>query len=276
VKSRQRPLKSSQAGRPVRETGARTGLARALSKLGYASRSQAGAMIEAGRVRINGVVHRDPEMRVETGRDRIEVDGRMVRGEQKLYLMLNKPRGLITTTSDEQGRATVFSCFESENLPRVFPVGRLDKASEGLLLFTNDTAWAARITDPTSHLDKTYHVQADCLADDGLARRIEAGVSEGGDWLKAKRVSVLRTGEKNSWLEIVLDEGKNRHIRRLLAALGFEVLCLVRVAIGALQLGNLTKGQWRRLVPEEVTALAQDNEMKRAGNESQFNARRKA
>jgi 23S rRNA pseudouridine2605 synthase len=182
-------------------------------------------MIEAGRVRINGVVHRDPEMRVETGRDRIEVDGRMVRGEQKLYLMLNKPRSLITTTSDEQGRATVFSCFENENLPRVFPVGRLDKASEGLLLFTNDTSWAARITDPTSHLDKTYHVQADCLADDGLARRIEAGVSEGGDWLKAKRVSVLRTGEKNSWLEIVLDEGKNRHIRRLLAALGLLLAC---------------------------------------------------
>jgi len=212
-------------------------------------------MIEAGRVKVNGVVRRDPEMRVQLGRDRIEADGQTVRHEKKIYLMLNKPRGLVTTVSDEQGRPTVFACLEDENLPRVFPVGRLDKASEGLLLFTNDTAWAAYITAPASHLDKTYHAQVDCLADDALARRIEAGVAEGDGWLRAKRVSVLRTGGKNSWLEIVLDEGKNRHIRRLLAAVGVEVLRLVRVAVGPLELGGLAKGQRRHLTRDETAAL---------------------
>jgi 23S rRNA pseudouridine2605 synthase len=239
-----------------------------LSKLGFASRKQAWAMIEAGRVRVNDLVHRDPETPVQLGRDHVEVDGQAVRGEKKVYLMLNKPRGLVTTASDEQGRATVFSCLEDESLPRVFAVGRLDKASEGLLLFTNDTAWAARVTDPASHLDKTYHVQVDCLADDALARRIEAGTADDGDWLAAKRVSILRTGEKNSWLEIVLDQGKNRHIRRLLAALGIRVLRLVRVAIGRLQLGSLAKGQWRCLVQKEVAALTHDNDPQKAGQQT--------
>ena len=169
--------------------------------------------------------------------------------------MLNKPRGLVTTTSDEEGRATVFACLEDQNLPRIFPVGRLDKASEGLLLFTNDTAWAARITDPASRLDKTYRVQVDCLANDALLQKIEKGVSERGDWLRAKRASVLRTGGRNCWLEIVLDEGKNRHIRRLLAALGVNVLRLVRVAIGPLQLASLAKGRWRPLTREETRVL---------------------
>ena len=136
------------------------------------------------------------------------------------------------------------------------PVGRLDKASEGLLLLTNDTAWAARITAPESHLDKTYHVQVDCLADEDLARRIQAGAEAEGELLAARRVSVLRHGTRNSWLEIVLDEGKNRHIRRLLAALGVGVMRLVRVTIGPLPLGDLAKGQFRHLTSSEVRNLA--------------------
>jgi len=243
----------------------RTGLARALSKLGHCSRSQAWTLIGAGRVRVNGVVQLDPEKGVQLGRDRIEVEGRLVREAQKVYLLLNKPRGLVTSASDEKGRQTVFACLEDENLPRVFPVGRLDKASEGLLLFTNDTTWAARVTDPATHLAKTYHVQVDCLAADALVQKIEKGVSDDGDWLSAKRASMLRTGEKNSWLEIVLDEGKNRHIRRLLAALGVNVLRLVRVGIGPLRLGTLAKGQWRRLTREEIATVAQDGNRKSAG-----------
>ena len=211
-------------------------------------------------MRLNGIVCRDPERRADLRRDRIEVDKQAVRGEAKVYLMLNKPRGLVTTAADEQGRETVFDCLADKRLPFVAPVGRLDKASEGLLLFTNNPAWAARITAPDSHLDKTYHVQVDCLADEELARRIQGGIAADGDHLAAKRVCVLRHGARNSWLEIVLDEGKNRHIRRLLAALGISVLRLVRIAIGPLALGNLAKGQFRRLTAVEVRGLAPEVE----------------
>ena len=248
-----KPRRDQHAGRPAGESG---GLARALSKLGYCSRSQARGLIQAGRVRVNGVPRRDPEWRVNLERDRLQVDEQAVRGEAKVYLMLNKPRGLVTTASDEQGRDTVFECLAGKGLPFVAPVGRLDKASEGLLLLTNDTAWAARITAPESHLDKTYHVQVDCLADEDLARRIQAGAEAEGELLAARRVSVLRQGTRNSWLEIVLDEGKNRHIRRLLAALGVGVMRLVRVTIGPLPLGDLAKGQFRHLTSSEVRDLA--------------------
>lgn len=228
-------------------------------------------LIRAGRVKVNGLVHRDPARFVNPWRDRIKVDGKEVKLEKTVYLMLNKPRSLVTTVSDEQGRATVFDCLgpkQLENpsadrgapsgiseLPKhVFPVGRLDKASEGLLLFTNDTSWAARVTAPGSRIQKTYHVQVNCMADELLTHRIEEGVMADGEILSAKRVSVLRIGTKNSWIEIVLDEGKNRHIRRLLTALNIGVLRLVRVAIGSLPLGDLAKGDWRYLTSDEIRA----------------------
>ncbi len=232
------------------------GLARALSKLGWCSRSQAQELIHAGRVRVNGTVRRDAEWRVDLQRDRLEVDGERVAAEARVYLMLNKPRGLVTTADDEQGRDTVYRCLGDPALPWVAPVGRLDQASEGLLLFTNDARWAAQILDPAAHLDKTYHVQIDCLADDALMQRLRNGVrTDEGDFLAAKGVRLLRHGSRNSWLEIVLDEGKNRHIRRLLAALGVEVLRLVRVAIGPLALGALAKGTFRHLTPSEREAF---------------------
>jgi len=232
-----------------------TGLARALSKLGFCSRSRAGELILQGRVRVNGRVRRDPGWPVDLRRDCFEVDEQAVRPETKVYLMLNKPRGRVTTASDEQGRATVLDCLAGHGLPFVAPVGRLDKASEGLLLLTNDTRWAARLTDPAAHLDKLYHVQVDCLADERLTRRLEAGTTVEGDFLAAKRVRLLRQGTRTSWLEIMLDEGKNRQIRRLLAALGIQVLRLVRVAIGPLPLGNLPKGAFRHLTAEEIGRL---------------------
>lgn len=230
-------------------------MARALSKLGYCSRSQAGEMIRLGRVRLNGAGTRNPETPVRMGRDRIEVDGKRVGEEKKLYLMLNKPRGDVTTAEDEQGRETVYDLLP-EGLPWVGPVGRLDKASEGLLLFTNDSDWAAAITAPETHLDKTYHVQVNAIADDSLLRKLGAGVrAKDGEMLRAKRVSLLRRGEKNSWLMIVLDEGKNRQIRRMLEALSVEVLRLVRVAIGPAELGDLAKGATRELTAAEKAAL---------------------
>jgi 23S rRNA pseudouridine2605 synthase len=231
-------------------------LARALSKLGFCSRSQAYELVRAGRVSVNGSATSDPERVVHLLRDRIEVGGEKIQAEKKVYLMLNKPRGLVTSTSDEHGRETVFACFAKQlDLPRIFPVGRLDKASEGLLLFTNDTDWAARITAPETHLDKLYHVQVNCQADATLTQRLEKGVTVDGEFLAAKRATVLRRGEKNSWLEITLDEGRNRHIRRLLEALGIAVLQLVRIAIGPLVLGNLSKGEFRHLTPDEVRSL---------------------
>ena len=231
------------------------GLARALSKQGYCSRAQASEIIRAGRVRLNGQVRRDPETPVHLERDRIEVNGGQVTAPEKIYLMLNKPRGVVTTASDEQGRQTVYALLDSK-LPWVAPVGRLDKASEGLLLLTNDSEWAARITDPQSHLDKTYHVQISRLADRPFLDCLQIGIrSPDGDVLRAKSARLLRTGNKNSWLEIVLDQGKNRHIRRQLAAMNVEVLRLLRVAIGPLALGGLAKGEARPLTKGEKKNL---------------------
>ena len=133
----------------------RVGLARALSKLGYCSRAQAAQLIRAGKVYVNGALRRDPETPVRLGTDRLEIEGQPIAAFKKIYLALNKPRGLVTTASDEKGRDTVYSLL-SAGLPWVAPVGRLDKASEGLLLLTNDSEWAARVTSPETHLEKTY------------------------------------------------------------------------------------------------------------------------
>jgi len=238
----------------------KTGLARALSKLGYCSRSHAAELVRAGRVRLNGKVQRDPEMPVRLDHDRIGVDGHAVGRQQKVYLMMNKPRGLVTTASDEKGRKTVYAVLQTsgEALPWVSPVGRLDKASEGLLLLTNDSEWGARIAAPETHLGKTYHVQVRPVAGEKLVMAMENSVrTEDGAFLRADRARLLRSGEKNCWLEVTLHEGKNRHIRRMLAALGVEVLRLMRVAIGSLQLGDLKKGAYRRLSAEEKLSLDQ-------------------
>ena len=240
------------------------GLARALSKLGYCSRSQAAELIRLGHVRLNGAVRRNPETPVRLGQDQIVVDGITVEPGQEVYLMMHKPRGLVTTASDEKGRDTVYSILakSGEELPWVAPVGRLDKASEGLLLLTNDSEWGARVAAPETHLPKTYHVQLNRLADEPFVRSLKRGVkTEDGEFLHAAQCRLLRSGEKNCWLEITLHEGKNRQIRRMLHALDVDVLRLVRVAIGPLQLGNLQKGAFRPLTADEKLAL--DRAMRR-------------
>jgi len=192
---------------------------------------------------------------VHLGKDRIEIDSQLLRPAAKIYLAFNKPRGSVTTACDEKGRETVYAYLPA-NTPWCSAVGRLDQASEGLLLFTNDTAWANRITAPETHLDKTYHAQIGGIADQALLNALQGGVpTDAGEVLHAKRASLLRQGERNSWLEIVLDEGKNRQLRRMLEAQKIEVLRLVRVAIGPLALGDLAKGAVRRLTPEEKLAL---------------------
>lgn len=247
---------------PPRPSPAGVSLPRALSKLGLCSRSEGERLVLAGRVRVNGRVAREPSLRVDLLRDAIQVDHADVPAADKVYVALNKPRGLVTTRSDPRDRETVYRCLDGSGLPFVSPVGRLDKASEGLLLFTNDTRWGAALASPESHVEKVYHVQVGVVPTDTLARQVVDGVdvslpapAGGTERLAAVRASVLRTGGRHGWLEIVLDEGRNRHIRRLLAALGVDVLRLVRVAIGGVLLGGLAKGAWRPLTAAEVQAL---------------------
>jgi 23S rRNA pseudouridine2605 synthase len=243
------------------------GLARTLSKFGYCSRSCAAELIRAGRVTLNGQIRRNPEFPVAGSGDQITVDGKLIGPREKIYLMLNKPRGVVTTASDEKRRPTVYGLLNrefgdvsnnhpGEVRPWVAPVGRLDKASEGLLLLTNDSEWSARIAAPATHLPKTYHVQVGTVADEEFIQALVRGVNlKDREVVGAKQARRLRAGQKNCWLEIVLDEGKNRQIRRMMDAMGVEVLRLVRVAIGPLQLGDLAKGACRPLTTEEIVML---------------------
>jgi 23S rRNA pseudouridine2605 synthase len=251
----------------LNEASRKVGLARALSKLGYCSRSRAAELIRAGRVTLNGRVERDPETPFFGKHEQIAVDGKVVAPQEKIYLMMNKPRGVVTTASDEKGRETVYAALSAnhatgkknpsgESPPWLAPVGRLDKASEGLLLLTNDSEWGARIAAPETHLEKTYHVQVGTVADEEFVRALVRGVkTKDGEVLRAKQARRLRSGYKNCWLEIVLDEGKNRQIRRMIEASGIEVLRLVRVAIGPLQMGDLAKGEHRSLTSDEKRRL---------------------
>jgi 23S rRNA pseudouridine2605 synthase len=233
----------------------RISLARALSKLGHSSRSKARPLIEGGHVSVNGKTITDPETRIDIERDKVVVDGVAVAQERYVYVVMNKPPGVVTTASDERGRRTVFDLLPESDLPKLNPVGRLDMESEGLLLFTNDSRWANRISSPEGHVDKTYHVQIDAVPDVKLLRGLIKGVEDRGELLKAKRAEPLELTDETAWLEIVLDEGKNRHIRRMLSACGVNVLRLIRVSIGPLKLGKLKPGEIRELSEKEVAAL---------------------
>ncbi len=246
---------SSALSAPAAGGPSRHGVARVISKLGIASRSEAAEWVRAGRVCVNGRLANDPDHPVRVGLDPIDIDGRRVGAARRLVLMLNKPRGLVTTARDEQGRATVYRCLDGAALPWLAPVGRLDKASEGLLLFCNDPAWAARILDPCSGPQKRYHVQIDRVPTPALLAALADGAESDGETLNVASLRCLRTGSRNAWLEIVLDEGRNRHIRRLLAAFDLNVLRLIRVAIGSLALGELARGHWRVLTDAEAADL---------------------
>lgn len=235
--------------------GKRVTLPRALSKLGYCSRTQAEVLIAAGRVSVDGRTIRDIASWIDLDHARIAVDGAAIVAEKKIYLMLNKPRGLVTTRHDPEGRPTVYDCLAAFDTPHLSPVGRLDKASEGLLLFTNDTVLAQALLDPITHVTKTYHVQVDTIMDDGQLEAMTSGVSSDGELLTATRATLLRQGNRNAWIEVHLRQGRNRQIRRMLEVLGIECLRLVRVGFGDIELGELPKGGVRALSQDEVRAL---------------------
>lgn len=243
----------------------RHGVARILSKRGLCSRSEAERRVRNGRVSVNGRTVLDPEFPVDAACDLVEMDGAPADASVRSYIALNKPRGLVTSTADERGRDTVYTCLADAGIPWLAPVGRLDRASEGLLLFSNDPEWAAGITDPVHALHKTYHVQIGCLPGASLLAAMREGVEEGGERLQAVDATLLRSGAKNAWLEVVLDEGRNRHIRRLLAVLDAPVLRLLRVSIGDVVLGDLAKGAWRHLSAAEVASLSNGDAPKPAG-----------
>jgi 23S rRNA pseudouridine2605 synthase len=232
-------------------------LARALSKLGACSRREAERLVAEGRVTVNGRQVRDPAVRVDPRRDQLAVDGARVRAAAPLYLAMHKPRGVVTSHVRERGAATVYDLLPADYADRhLAAVGRLDKASEGLLLVTNDTRWAARVLDPAAHVPKRYHVHVRPAPDDALLAAVRRGVpGVPGEWLAAAEAEVLRAGTRTGWLDLVLHEGRNRHIRRMLLALDVEVERLIRVAIGPLALGDLPAGAVRVLTPAECDAL---------------------
>lgn len=224
-----------------------------LSECGETSRRKAEVWITAGRVQVNGRPARLGQS-VDPARDRVTVDGRPVAPSPRVYIALNKPRGYVTTLSDELGRRCVTELVQDVQT-RVYPVGRLDKDSEGLLLLTDDGAFANALTHPRHHVSKVYHVSVRPRVTEEQLARLAAGIELDGRLTAPAKASVLRSGSDRSVIEMVLYEGRNRQIRRMCEALGLSIARLSRVAVGDVHLGGLHSGQWRELSPKEVRAL---------------------
>ena len=241
------------------------GVARVISKRGFCSRSVAENLVREGRVSLRGKIVLDPDTPAYEN-DEIAVDGKSVEAAQKFYFAMNKPRGIVTTASDEKGRKTVMDLFREQYarlfpgkpVPHISPVGRLDAASEGLLLFTNDTQWADALLDPrepSQHI-KIYRVQVAGKPSAAELEQMEKGFNvaprvfgESEEFMHAERATLHSEGEKNCWLEIELSEGKNREIRRMLAHLGYEVMRLVRIQFDKYTLGDLKPSEIREISP---------------------------
>ena len=232
-------------------------LDRVLSRFGLASRTDAREAIRAGRLKVNGTVVRDPELWVRPDRVALHLDGQRLKPARKAYMLFYKPKGVVTSHGDPAGRKTVYD-YLGDTGNWISPVGRLDKDTSGLLLLTNDTEFADYITDPNSKVPKTYLVKTSGILSEETVMSLNGGVEmKRGDW--ASPISVRRVEDrgKYTWLEVVLAEGKNREVRRMIEAVGFKVLKLVRTGIGPLTLAGLEVGKWRELTPTEVAALRQ-------------------
>jgi 23S rRNA pseudouridine2605 synthase len=258
-----RPPRGTPGGRPPNpgpgELKGRLSLARALSKFGVCSRAEAVRRIETGRVRVGGRVERWPARRIDPRRDKVTVDGAAVGdATDRVVLALNKPAGYITTRTDPGGRETIYDLLGDFGR-WVFPVGRLDRDTTGLLILTNDHRLGQRLTDPESHVPKTYHALVEGVPEAAvLAALREGGPLPDGTLTRAASVRSLGAARGGgTWLEIVLTEGKNRQVRRMCSAVGHDVTALTRVAVGRLTLGDLSPGEWRRLTPAQIALLVE-------------------
>jgi 23S rRNA pseudouridine2605 synthase len=233
----------------------RVTLDRVLSRAGIASRATTRDWIADGRVKVNGRVVRNPDHWVETGRDAVHFDGRPIRAEKKIYIALNKPTGVVTSHGDKRDRPTVYDYVKK--LDRwVFPVGRLDMDTSGLLIFTNDTDFGDRLLSPTSKIPKTYYVKVSGLIDPKQYFDLAFGMDIGrGEASGPAAIREVRRTEKYTWFELTLTEGKNRQVRRMCEAIDRPVLKLVRISIGKYLLGKLPVGEFVRLGPPDLRKL---------------------
>jgi len=232
-------------------TSKRLTVDRLLSKLGIASRGTSQQWIRAGRVCINGRIIRDPATWVLWPSDSVSIDHQPIQDSLKQFFLFHKPRGVITTRSDEKGRKTIFDVLP-EDLGYMHAVGRLDQATSGLLLLTNDSALSSYLTDPTSKVMRTYLVSVRGTFTEAQATEAVVGVVDGGERLQCHSVKIQKKSGRESHLEVVLTQGKNREIRRLFQVLGHEVTRLRRIQFGPFRLEDLPSGAWREIPIEDV------------------------
>src|SRR6185295_18545660 len=224
---------------------------RLLSKLGIASRGTSQEWVQAGRIRINGRIVRDPATWVLWPKDSISVDDQPIHGSAKRFVLFHKPKGVITTHSDEKGRKTIFDVLPAD-LGYMHAVGRLDQATSGLLLLTNDSALSSYLTDPSNTVTRTYLVTVRGEFTEAQATEAVVGVVDGGERLQCHTVKIQKSSGRESHLEVILIQGKNREIRRLFKTLGHEVTRLRRVQYGPFKLADLLPGAWREIPIEDV------------------------
>jgi 23S rRNA pseudouridine2605 synthase len=230
-------------------------LERVLSKAGLGSRTDARKWIGAGRVKVNGKLIQTPDLWVDLGRDKVTLDNQLVKASEQIYLLLYKPTGYLTTFKDPEGRPTVYDLIQDAGR-WVVPVGRLDLDTSGLLLLTSDTRFAERVTNPDYKVSKTYLVEASTLLAEAQLQQLRDGVLLSDGPTQPAGVKHIRNSAKYSFIEITLQEGRNRQVRRMLEAVGSKVLKLVRTEIGGLRIGDLPIGRYRELTPAEVALLA--------------------
>ena len=243
------PVKKS----PTKKDDGKQRLQRVMASAGVASRRECEIIIQEGRVEVDGQIIAKLGYKVDPNKQEIYVDAQKLRIEKLQYFILNKPPGVVSTANDPSGRPRVIDLIDTRN--RVYNVGRLDQSSEGLILVTNDGELANRLTHPRYGVEKKYHVQVDGQPKPGDLRKLKEGIYIAEGRVRASNIRFLKKAGTNSWLEIILDEGRNREIRRMLAAIGHKVRVLKRVAIGPLKLGELPKGAHRQLTPQELRAL---------------------
>lgn len=230
-------------------------LERVISKAGLGSRTEARRWIAAGRVQVNGKTIQTPDYWVDFARDQVTLDGKPIRDREKIYLLLYKPKGYLTTYKDPEGRSTVYDLMSGLGA-WVFPVGRLDRDTSGLLILTNDTQFAEHLTNPEYKVPKTYQVKASALLADEQLENLRRGVTLADGPTRPALVKRLRDGAKYSVIEITISEGRNRQVRRMIEAVGSKVLKLVRTAIGPVRIGELPIGKHRPLTAREIRELA--------------------